>query len=64
MANWALVKYEYDADDNLIYLGMAKEPDKNENSDGWYIKKYTWVGGNMVQKQKKTGAWSKRSTGW
>jgi len=64
-ANWNRQLIEYDASNNPIYIGLAVTIDKNINDDGWYIKKLTWdASGNMIEKKKRVGKWSERTTGW
>lgn len=65
MPNWNKTLIEYDANNNPIYIGMAKEIDKKENDPGWYLKKLTWdASGNMVEKKKQIGTWTNRTDGW
>ena len=65
MPNWNKTLIEYDANNNPIYIGMAREIDKKENDPGWYLKKLTWdASGNMVEKKKQIGTWTNRTDGW
>jgi hypothetical protein len=43
------ILYEYDSDDNLVYLGKAK-PGNNSNTDKsiWQIRKYTYDANDNV----------------
>ena len=61
--NWEKKIIEYDASNNPIYIGQAREPDKSENADGWYIKKITYdASNNPIVINKKVGIWANRTT--
>jgi len=64
--NWGKTKIEYDASNNPIYIGKSKEPDKNEDHGGWYIKKITYdASSNPIDIEKKIGVWADRANlGW
>lgn len=59
-------RFEWDADNNLIYSGTCKNFNADGSEDYWEIKKYTYdANGNLILIKKQTGVWNDRaSLGW
>lgn len=58
---------EYDASNNLIYLGATKNPGGPEDQPVWFIYKYTYDGSNRLTKTqvKENVVWADRAVlGW
>ena len=65
MANWEATLFDYDADDNLVYIGKSPIRNKATSDDGWYIIKFVWSDGAIVGQEKAIGSWDDREIlGW
>ena len=59
-------RIEYDTDNNPIYIGYA-EPGTAEDTEAWILFKYTYVSGNMTEKNSygvlngETASWTNRA---
>lgn len=54
--------FEYDADGNVIYMGL-NEQDKSINDSDWTVKKFFYdTDGNVIDIQVLTGSWSNRAS--
>jgi len=63
MVNAHVTLFDWDTDDNLIYLGMSEDPNKQTSQAGWYIKKYTWnSSGLLTREEKQIGVWDNRAS--
>ena len=60
-------RVEYDTDGNPIYIGYA-EPGTAESDTAWILFKYTYVSGNMTEKNSygvlngEAASWTLRAT--
>ena len=65
MANWEALLFEYDASDNITYIGKSFIRNKATSDNGWYIVKFVWSGDTIVRREKAIGSWDNRATlGW
>lgn len=59
---WKEKRYEYDVDDNPIYIGYHTTINAATNNTNWYVFKYTWNGGNSTRIQgPSVGSWDNRA---
>jgi len=55
--------YDYDASDNLIYIGKHEHIHHDEGTTGWKIWKNTWDGGNKIMTEGPLiGTWTRRAS--
>ena len=60
-------RFEYDSNDNCIYVGEAPRGSSVNDTTAWTLTKFTWVAGtvsgyNCTQKQVAYDSWTNRST--
>jgi hypothetical protein len=63
LTNWRSQRFEYDANDNIIYIGRHKTPNAGTSSGGWYIEKLTYDSANNPTRVQgpEIGVWDKRT---
>lgn len=47
---------------DIDYIGKNSDPSATDTASDWVITKFTRVGGEITQAQKKRGKWSDRAT--
>ena len=61
MKKWGYRKLDYDSSSNIIYRGFAKEIGTKIDEEKWYIWKYNYTDGNIVDIIGPIlGRWDKR----
>jgi len=57
------IKFEYDVDDDVIYIGKHRNPNAAITDTHWVILKYIYDGSkNLIDIQVAIGAWSLRTS--
>lgn len=60
---WKIQQYEYDVDNNPIYIGKNAKHDSGDDESSWGIWKLTWTTGNLtLMEGPLTGSWDDRAT--
>lgn len=60
---YAALRFDFDVDGNLIYLGKHVELSPSSADETWIITKYTYdVNGTITMKQTTVGAWDSRAS--
>ena len=63
-AYWLNIKYDYNANGELIYKGCNDDLNAANGDTDWYITRFDYTNGSVIQVRIRKTSWTNRAIGW